>query len=51
MRLGGNYQRKMMLNYSHRVLRGTQDLLCDASEVYWDQDQQILIPWMIKRLK
>ena len=47
---GEIYQRKLVLKYSQRVLRSAQDLPCKTSEVHWDQDQQILIPWIIKRL-
>ena len=48
---GGNYQSKVVLKYSNKALRSAQDLPCETSQDHWDQDQQILIPWIISRLK
>ena len=47
---GGNYQRKLVLKYSNRELRSAQDLPCETSEAHRDQDQPMLIPWIIIRL-
>ena len=48
---GENYQRNLVLKYSHRALRNAQYLPCDYSEVHWDQDHQRLILWRIARLQ
>ena len=47
---GGNYQRKLVLKYSNKTLKSAQYLPYWTFEAHWDQDQQMLIPWIIARL-